>query len=114
MALVWPVRGGPKEVGLVGLTTFHNRTVMSLLPLARVCPSGLNATELTTSVWPVRGGPRGVGWAGPVTFHNRTVWLVLPLARVCPSGLNTTELTRLVWPASEVDKTAFSLVIRAV
>ena len=37
----------------------HSRTVRSALPLARVRPSGLNATELTELVWPVRGGPRG-------------------------------------------------------
>jgi hypothetical protein len=35
----------------------HNRTVRPTLPLARVRPSGLNATTLTKSVWP----PSGVG-----------------------------------------------------
>jgi hypothetical protein len=33
----------------------HNRTVWSLLPVAMVCPSGLNATEMIELVWPVRG-----------------------------------------------------------
>jgi len=39
----------------------HNRTVLSPLLLARVCPSGLNTTEPTALVWPVRGWPSGVG-----------------------------------------------------
>jgi hypothetical protein len=33
----------------------HRITVWSQLAVAKVCPSGLNATELTESVWPVRG-----------------------------------------------------------
>ena len=28
-----------------GSVTFHSRVYQSLLPLARVCPMGLNATE---------------------------------------------------------------------
>jgi len=76
----------------------HNRTLWSLEPVARVCPSGLNATEKMGLVGPVRGWPNGLGWAGSVTFHNRTVLSLLLLARVCPSGLNTTEVTELVWP----------------
>ena len=35
----------------------HNRTVWSLLPVARMCPSGLNATALMKLVWPVKGSP---------------------------------------------------------
>jgi hypothetical protein len=71
----------------------HNRTVVSALPLARVCPSGLNTTEetelnTTEETELVRGWPSGVGCAGSATFHNRTVWSSLPVARVCPSGLN--------------------------
>ena len=33
----------------------HSRTVRSPLPLARMRPSGLNATALTRLVWPVSG-----------------------------------------------------------
>ena len=84
-AIWWPV------------ATSHSRTVPSSLPLARVLPSGLNATEQTASVWPVSGLP--IGW--PVaTSHNRTVPSSLPLARVLPSGLNATETTLPVWPVS--------------
>ena len=36
------------------VATSHSRTVPSSLPLARVLPSGLNATESTGPVWPVR------------------------------------------------------------
>jgi hypothetical protein len=43
--------------------------VWSSLPVGRVWPSGLNATELTVPVWPARGWPRGVGPAGSVFRH---------------------------------------------
>ena len=71
--------------------TFHSQIVPSMLPAARVCPSGLNATESTPLVGPVRGRPIWVGWAGSVTFHSRIVPSRPPAARVCPSGLNATE-----------------------
>ena len=35
----------------------HSRTVPSLPALACRCPSGLNATALTSLLWPVRGRP---------------------------------------------------------
>src|SRR5271156_3119861 len=76
----------------------HNRTVVSQLLEARVCPSGLNATLVTVLVWPVRGWPKGAGCAGSVRFHNRTVSSSLREARVRPSGLNATLSTSLVWP----------------
>ena len=92
---MWPVvRGCPISRWVA---TSHSRTVPSPppgtpspLPLARVLPSGLNATELTFPAWPVRGLPicRRVA-----AFHSRTVPSSLPLARVLPSGLNATELT---------------------
>ena len=45
----------------------HSRMVLSRLPLARVVPSGLNATLLTESVCPVR-----MCLCSPVfTFHSR-------------------------------------------
>jgi hypothetical protein len=59
-------------VGRVG--GVHSRVVWSLLPLARVCLSGLNATVLTALVWPVRGEPRGrVGRVGGVPQPHRLV-----------------------------------------
>jgi hypothetical protein len=52
----------------------HSRTVWSSLPVARVCPSGLNATDQTGSVWPVRGSPgAGVGRVGGVPQPHRLV-----------------------------------------
>src|SRR5690349_2990828 len=81
----------------------HNRTVSSMLPEAKVRPSGLNATPLTAPVWPC-SWPRGPGWAGSVRFHNRTVKSVLAEAKVCPSGLNTTLYTGPLWPRRESTK----------
>jgi len=43
------------------IRAFQSDTVRSVLALARVCPSGLNATEFTTSVGPVSGWLSGVG-----------------------------------------------------
>ena len=54
---VWPVRGRP--IGWP-VATSHSRTVPSSLPLARVLPSGLNATEQT------RAGVAGEGAADRV------------------------------------------------
>ena len=56
---VWPVRGWPSGAGRAGSVRFHNRTVSSALPAARVCPSGLNATETQC-----RRGRSGAGPAG--------------------------------------------------
>ena len=81
-----------KRMGRVGSVTFHSRTVWSALPVARVCPSGLNATETTAGRCPI-SWPSGMGWAGSVTFHSRTVLSALPVARVCPSGANATDKT---------------------
>jgi len=64
--------------------------VWSLLPVARVCPSGLKATELTVSVWPAM--------TGPGRSQSRAVLSALPVARVCPLGLKATDQTMLVWP----------------
>ena len=80
-APLWPVRDDPSGAGCAGSMTFHNRTVSSWLPEARVCPSGLNATLVTALVWPVRGGPNGAGCAGSIRFHNRTLPSPLPEAR---------------------------------
>jgi hypothetical protein len=63
--------------------------VPSMLPVASVCPSGLNATEKTISVCPNR-----VAVGCPVAgSHSRTVRSVPALARVRPSGLKATETT---------------------
>ena len=59
----------------------HSRTVRSALPLATVCPSGLNPIAWTVSVWPARGWPSGIGRVGSMTFHSRTVWSALPVAK---------------------------------
>src|SRR5262249_15374747 len=70
--------------------------------LARVRPSGLNATDRTAAVW-----PRREALGCPVlTSHSRTDLSWEALARVRPSGLNATEVTRpacpgrvaLAWP----------------
>ena len=88
-----PVRGWPSGRGCAGSATSHSRIVPSRLPLASVCPPGLNATDSTTPVPPVRGWPSGRGRAGSATSHSRTVPSALPLASVCPPGLNATEYT---------------------
>ena len=102
---VAPLVGGPVAV-VAPLTwrwvaTSHSRTVPSTLALARVLPSGLNATEVTEPVWPVRELP---ACRPAATGHNRTGPFMLPLARVLPSGLNATETiteyTPLVWPVT--------------
>ena len=51
---------------------FQSRVIPSVLPLARVRPSGLNA--IASTVLPlvvVRGWPSGWGCAGSATFHSR-------------------------------------------
>ena len=64
----------------------HSRTVLSPLPEAIRCPSGLNATLITKLV-PVIGWPIGL----PVSAsHSRTVVSMLPEAMRLPSGLNAT------------------------
>ena len=65
------------------MSASHTRTVVSSLPVASQCPSGLNTTPHISSVWPVTGAPRG--W--PVSAsHPRTVWSALALASRCPVG----------------------------
>jgi hypothetical protein len=75
----------------------YNRAVLSALAVARVCPSGLKATDLTLLVWPVRA-PSGLGWRRSRISHNRTVLSELAVARVHPSGLKVTEFTAPAWP----------------
>ena len=78
--------------------TFHVRIVWSVLPLARVLPSGLKVTELTGALWPVRGVPI---WRRVARSHSRIVPSALPLASVLPPGLKVTELTGPLWPVRE-------------
>ena len=73
----------------------HNRAVPSALAVARVCPSGLKATDLTLLVWPVRA-PSRLGWRRSRISHNRTVLSELAVATVRPSGLKAAPLTLLV------------------
>src|SRR5262249_39819204 len=70
------------------VATSHS-TVPSPSPVARVWPSGLNATEPTPRFWPVGGLPI---WWWVATSHHRTV-RSSPLARGLPSGLNATHHT---------------------
>src|SRR5450755_1121080 len=95
------LRGLPRVVGWVRSVTFHSWIAPAVkvgapLPEARVCPLGLNATELKGVAGPVRGSPRAAGWARSVIFHN---WIALELksppalTRECPSGLSATETT---------------------
>ncbi len=50
--------------GVVRSVMSHSRTVLSLLALASVLPSGEKVTENTLPVWPVRiGWPSGRGAA---------------------------------------------------
>jgi hypothetical protein len=66
------------------VATLHSRTVPSALPLARVSPSGLNATLVMAwpTTWSVSGWPI---WR-VATFHNRTLPSLPPLARVLRNG----------------------------
>lgn len=46
----WPVSSWPKARARAGSATSHRRTAWSSPPLARVRPSGANATEVTSTV----------------------------------------------------------------
>jgi hypothetical protein len=61
--------------------------VLSLLPLAKVFPSGLNATDKTSSECPL-----SVFTFFPVSIDQSWIVLsLLPLAKVFPSVLKATE-----------------------
>ena len=78
-----------------GLAKSHNRTVLSSLPEARVCPSGLNATDQIISSWPRRRRSLGLPLA---KSHSRTVRSAMLLeARDLPSELKATVLTTNSW-----------------
>ena len=72
--------------------TSHSMIVLSRLPVARVLPSGLNATDATPCACPV-----SVAVILPLaTSHSLTVLSRLAEASVLPSGLNVTERTESV------------------
>src|SRR6266851_4071766 len=87
----WAERHPLDKAGWAGLAMFHSQTLPSSLPAARIFPSGLNATEVTTPVmpmgwsggvgrgWLVSSWSRRAGWAGLAMFHSQTLWS-LPLA----------------------------------
>src|SRR5215472_1645564 len=67
--------------------------VLSSLPLARLLPSGLKATERTL---PCSECPVRVRSSAPVeTSHSFIVLSIPPLARVFPSGLKATALIKV-------------------
>ena len=86
------------------MATSHSRTVPSAPPLvARILPSGLNATASTpVSVrrlpvcrTAVMGDPTCRSWD---TFHSRAVPSLPPVTRILPFGLNATASTPLSRP----------------
>src|SRR6266699_354565 len=70
---------------------FHSRAVPAASAVARVLPSGLNATEYTAIAPTVSDAPPTCSLVA--TFHSRAVPSAPPVARVVPSGLNATEYT---------------------
>src|SRR5258708_25725300 len=75
--------------------TSHSQIVLSKPQLARMLPSGLQATLFTRSVCPVSVWSR----RRLSTSHSLTVRSQLELARVLPSGAKASPRTRLVCPA---------------
>jgi hypothetical protein len=64
-----PVAEGSQHGEVVAVVTSHSLAVRSELAVARILPSGLNATERTASRWPRRtaNSPR---LSESVTFHK--------------------------------------------
>src|SRR5262249_10151659 len=91
----------PENVAVLEpLATSHSLIVWSALPVARVLPSGLKATELSQSVCPVRVAVR---W--PVATSHNLRAVPPPEASVLPSGLKDRKSTkplrlrvRVFWP----------------
>ena len=76
--------------------TSHDLDILSLLPLANVFPSGLNATLVTPPIC-----PSSVRRCLPVrTSHKRMVSSSLALASVFPSWLNATSVVLPSCPCS--------------
>ena len=92
-----PVSGLPRRRGLARSARSHSSTVPSspVLPaVARVCPSGANATEYHQSEWPVSGSPRRRGLARSVRSHNSTVTVVAGAGQGPPVWGERYEYTR--------------------
>ena len=97
-----PLAGiGPPRPGLrwIGEIPQADRAVR--IAAGRVCPSGLNATELTVVYVPLalgRGWPSWWGRVGSAISHSWTAPLensapfplTVLMASMCPSGLNAT------------------------
>src|SRR5690242_13171133 len=90
----------------------------SPLPVARVLPSGLKATEFTGAPAPGLSGVP-VGW-GVATSHNDTVLSLLPGGRVFPLGAEATGAAGPVrgpltgwWVAMSHNRTLPSLLAMA-
>ena len=84
-------RGGAARPGRPGPTTAPSPSTVAA-PVARVCPSGANATA-TTVRWGRsaghRGGAAGPGRRGPTAAPSHRP--APTVARVCPSGANATS-----------------------
>ncbi|HVE95498.1 MAG TPA: hypothetical protein VNA67_00660 [Pseudonocardiaceae bacterium] len=74
----------------------HSIAVLSVLAVANMLLSGVNATDTTALLWPVRGCPTVRGRAGSVRSHRMTLRSALAVARVVPSGEIATEDTKPV------------------
>ena len=76
-----PVRGWLSRRGCAGSATSHSRTEPSSLPLASVCPSGLNATELTAPAPVARGEDRPFERTPHPTDRRSTIAQMTPAGR---------------------------------
>src|SRR5205085_10119826 len=77
----------------------HSRIVWSKLPLASVCPSGLQATQCTPSVCPVSVWHTH-GLPSSLTSQSLTLPSQLALASRLPSGAKASPRTQLLCPES--------------
>ena len=68
---VWPVSGSPSRRGRAGSVRSHSSTVRSSLAVARVRPSGANATGTHSRCGRSAGRPAGAA-GGVGTSHNST------------------------------------------
>ena len=75
---------------------FHSRIVPSSLPLASVCPSGLNATESTADAAAGQGLAERAGLRGIGDIPQPDRAAAVAAGQRAPSGLNATESTAAV------------------
>src|SRR5437667_5959598 len=76
------------------VATSHSRTVPSWPAVARVSPSGLNATSVTCSDGSGEALIGELAWRPVAASQNWNVPSSPAVARTWPDGLNVTELTR--------------------